>query len=62
MPWFVRHKFIVSEEQKYGDYYVLEDGREKLKYMMSSNEPVSDLKRQRVNYFHTEERLNKHPF
>ena len=40
--WFVRHKFIVSEAHKYGDYYVLEDGGEKvkakLKYMMSSNE------------------------
>jgi hypothetical protein len=40
--WFVRHKFLVSEAEKHSNYYVLEDGgekvRKKLKYMMSSSE------------------------
>lgn len=40
--WFVRHKFIIAEAEKLGNYHVLEDGGEKiktkLKYMMASNE------------------------
>lgn len=40
--WFVRHKFIVAEAEKHGNFHVLDDGGErvktKLKYMLSSSE------------------------